>query len=133
MWMTCLLDGQSLLLFVRSLECLPGFLTRDIAGDTVQCEKTIGLAVGSNMTLGLADAADLRSLAGAVGLAVTCLATGTALASELTLNPLVGAVRGVVTGLVAVVAKTGVSALVLGLRAVASEVTLGTAAWCISQ
>ena len=56
------------------------------------------------MALGLADTTGLRSLVGAVGLAMARLATGTALAGELALNPLVGTVGGVVAGFVAVVA-----------------------------
>lgn len=80
------------------------------------------------MTFGLANTTDLRSLVGAVGLAVARLATATALAGELALHPLVRAVRGVVAGFIAVVAQAGVEALLLGLGAVASEMALGVAA-----
>jgi hypothetical protein len=80
------------------------------------------------MTLGLTDKAGLRSLVGAIGLAVARFATATALASELALNPLVRAIGSVVTGLVAVVAQSRVEALLFLLGTVASEVAVGAAA-----
>jgi hypothetical protein len=121
---THLPDGECLLLLVRSLQKLPGLLGRRVAVDAVQGEEAVGLAVGSDMALGLADTTDLRSLVRAVSLAVTGLATATALARELAL---VGAVGSVVTRLVAVVAKSRVEVLVPRLRAVTGEVSIGAA------
>ena len=80
------------------------------------------------MALGLADTTGLRSLVGAVSLAMARLATATALAGELALNPLVRALGGVVAGLVTVVAQAGIEALLFRLGAVASEVTVAAAA-----
>jgi hypothetical protein len=80
------------------------------------------------MALDLADTTGLRSLVGAVSLAMARLATATALAGELALNPLVRALGGVVARFVAVIAQAGVEALLLGLGAVASEVTVAAAA-----
>jgi hypothetical protein len=128
MKVTHLPDGECLLLLVRSLQKLPGFLGRRVTVDAVQGEEAIGLAVGSDMALGLADTTDLRSLVGAVGLAVTGLAAATALARELALDTLVGAVGSVVARLVAVVAKSRVGVLVPGLRTVTREVSIATAA-----
>jgi len=123
-----LLDGKGLLVLVGSLESLPGIFRRDVAHNAVQGEETVGIAISSDVALGLADTTGLRSLVRAVGLAVARLAAATALASELTLNPLVRTVRGVVARFVAVVAQSRVEALRLGLGAVASEVALGVAA-----
>jgi hypothetical protein len=128
MKVTYLPDGECLLLLVRSLQKLPGLLGRRVTVDAVQGEEAVGLAVSSDVALGLADAADLRSLVGAVSLAVTGLAAATALARELALDTLVGAVGSVVTRLVAVVAESRVRALIPGLRAVAREVSIAAAA-----
>jgi hypothetical protein len=128
MKVTHLPDGECLLLLVRSLQKLPGFLGRRVTVDAVQGEEAIGLAVGSDMALGLADTTDLRSLVGAVGLAVTGLAAATALARELALDTLVGAVGSVVARLVAVVAKSRVGVLVPRLGAVTGEVSIAAAA-----
>lgn len=125
---THLLDGDSLLLLVSGLESLPGIFGRDVAYDTVQGEETVGVAVSSDVALGLADTTGLRRLVGAVSLTMARLATATTLAGELALDSLVRAVGSVVTGLVAVVAHSGVEALLFGLGAVASEVALGVAA-----
>lgn len=123
-----LLDSKGLLLLVGSLQSLPSVFRGDVAHDTVQGEETVGLAISSDVALGLADATGLGSLVRAVGLAVTSLAAATALASELALDSLVRAVGGVVAGLVAVVTQSGVEALLLLLGAVASEVAVGAAA-----
>jgi hypothetical protein len=128
MEVTHLPDGECLLLLVRSLQKLPSLLGRYVTGDVVQSEETVGLAVGSDVALGLADTTDLRSLVGAVGLAVTGLAAATALAGKLALDTLVGAVGSVVARLVAVVAKSRVGVLVPGLRAVTGEVSIAAAA-----
>jgi hypothetical protein len=80
------------------------------------------------MALGLADAAELGCLVGAVGLAVARLATATALARKLALDTLVGAVGSVVARLVAVVAESRVRALVPRLGTVSREVPIGAAA-----
>jgi hypothetical protein len=125
---TYLPDGEGLLLLVGSLESLPSIFRRDVAYDTVQGEEAVGVAISSDMTLGLTDKAGLRSLVGAIGLAVARFATATALASELALNPLVRAIGSVVTGLVAVVAQSRVEALLFLLGTVASEVAVGAAA-----
>lgn len=125
---TYLLDGDCLLLLVSGLESLPSIFGRDVAHDTVEGEEAVGVAVSSDVALGLADTTGLRSLVRAVGLAVTRLATATALASELALNPLVRTVRGVVARFVVVVAEAGVETLLLRLGTVASEVALGVAA-----
>lgn len=124
-----LLDAKSLLLLVRGLQSLPGIFRRDLTNfDAIQGEEAVGIAISSDVALGLADAADLRALVRAVGLAVARLAAATALACELTFNPLVSAVGGVVTRLVAVVAESRVCAFLLRLRTVTGEVTLGVAA-----
>lgn len=122
-------DGKSLLVLVRSLECLPGVLRRQVANDAIQSEETIGVAISSEMSLGLASTAELGCLVGTVGLAVTWLSTATALAGELTLDSLVSAVGSVVTSLVTVVTETRVSALLSRLWTVTREVTLGAAAF----
>jgi hypothetical protein len=62
MEVTHLPDGECLLLLVRSLQKLPSLLGRYVTGDVVQSEETVGLAVGSDVALGLADTTDLRSL-----------------------------------------------------------------------
>jgi hypothetical protein len=126
-----LLDLQSVLLLVGSLESLPGLVGRDVTNDTVHGEQAVGLALGGNVAGLLADAAHLGLFLGTVGLAVTSLATATALSAELALDGRVRAVRLVVAGLVAVVAETGVAAAaaLLGLLGtVAGEVALGSAA-----
>lgn len=126
-----LLDLQSVFLLVGNLEELPGLVGRDVTNDTVHGEQAVGLALGGNVAGFLADAADLGLLLGAVSLAVTSLATATALSAELALDGRVRAVGLVVAGLVAVVAETGVAAaaVLLGLLgAVAGEVALGSAA-----
>ena len=123
-----LLDGEGLLLLVGSLECLPGIFGRNVAHDAVEGEETVGLAISSDMALGLADAAGLGSLVRAVSLAVARFATAATLAGELALNSLVRAVGGVVAGLVAVVAQSRVKALLLLLGTVASEVAVGATA-----
>jgi hypothetical protein len=123
-----LLDGKGLLVLIRSLESLPGIFRGDVAHNAVQGEETVGIAIGSDVALGLANAADVRGVVRAVGLAVTGLATATTLAGELALDTLVGAVRGVVAGLVAVIAQPGVVALGPGLGAVAGEVVQSVAA-----
>jgi hypothetical protein len=128
MEVTHLSDGECLLLFVRSLQKLPGLLGRHVTLDVVQGEKTIGLAVGGSMALGLAEATELRFLVRAVGLAVTGLATATALARELALDTFVSAVRSVVARLVAVVAESRVRALIPRLRAVTREMPIAAAA-----
>jgi len=123
-----LLDSKCLLLLVRSLESLPSIFRGDVAHDTVEGEKAVGVAISSDMALGLANTAGLGSLVRAVGLAVARLATATALASELALNPLVRAVGSVVARLVAVVAEARVVASLSLLGTVASEVALTAAA-----
>jgi hypothetical protein len=128
MEVTHLPDGKHLFLLVRSLQKLPGLLGRRVTVDAVQGEEAVGLAVGSDMALGLADTTDLRSLVGAVGLAVTGLAAATALARELALDTLVGAVGSVVARFVAVVAKSRVGVLVPRLGAVTGEVSIGATA-----
>jgi hypothetical protein len=128
MEVTHLSDGECLLLFVRSLQKLPGLLGRHVTLDVVQGEKTIGLAVGGSMALGLAEATELRFLVRAVGLAVTGLATATALARELALDTFVGAVGSVVARLVAVVAESRARALIPRLRAVTREMPIAAAA-----
>jgi hypothetical protein len=110
---THLSDDKTLLRLVRSDESPPCLIRRQ---------------AGSNVALSLADATDLRTLFGAVGLAVTRLAAATALAGELALDPLVGTIRGVVARLIAVVAKSGVSTSLVWLRAVTGEVSFGTTA-----
>ena len=122
---------KGLLLLVGSLQSLPSVFRGDVAHDTVQGEETVGLAIGSDVALGLADATGLGSLVRAVGLAVTSLATATALSAELALDGRVWAVALVVARLVAVVAETGVAAaaaLLWLLGAVAGEVALRAAA-----
>lgn len=121
-------DGKSLLVLVRSLECLPGVLRRHVTNYAIQSEETVGFAISSEMSLGLANTAELGCLVGTVGLAVTWLSTATALAGELTLDSLVSAVRGVMPRLVAVVAEARVGALLSRLWAVTREVTLSAAA-----
>jgi hypothetical protein len=125
---THLSDDKTLLRLVRSDESPPCLIRRQVASDAVGGEETVGLAAGSNVALSLADATDLRTLFGAVGLAVTRLAAATALAGELALDPLVGTIRGVVARLIAVVAKSGVSTSLVWLRAVTGEVSFGTTA-----
>jgi hypothetical protein len=129
--MVYLLDLQSVLLLVSGLESLPGFVGRDVTDDAVHGEQAVGLALGSNVAGLLADTAHLGLLLGTVGLAVTGLATATALSTELALDGRVRAVALVVARLVAVVAETGVAAaaaLLWLLGAVAGEVALGAAA-----
>jgi hypothetical protein len=129
--MAYLLDLQGVLLLVGSLESLPGLIGRDVTNDTVHGEQAVGLALGGNVAGLLADAAHLGLLLGAVSLAVTSLATATALSAELALDGGIRAVGLVVARLVAVVAETGVdaAAALLGLLgAVAGEVALGSAA-----
>jgi hypothetical protein len=126
-----LLDLQGVLLLISGLESLPSLIGRNVTDDTVHGEQAVLLALGGKMTRLLADTAHLGLLLGAVGLAVTSLATATALTAELALDGRVGAVRLVVTGLVAVVAEAGVGATTALLRllgAVARKVALGTAA-----
>jgi hypothetical protein len=126
-----LLDLQSVLLLVGSLESLPGLVGRDVTNDTVHGEQAVGLALGGNVAGLLADAAHLGLFLGTVGLAVTSLATATALSAELALDGRVRTFRLVVAGLVAVVAETGVAtaaALLWLLGTVAGEVALGSAA-----
>jgi hypothetical protein len=126
-----LLDLQGVLLLISSLERLPSLIGRNVTDDTVHGEQAVLLALGGKMTRLLADTAHLGLLLGAVGLAVTSLATATALTAELALDGRVGAGRLVVTGLVAVVAEAGVGATTALLRllgAVARKVALGTAA-----
>jgi hypothetical protein len=126
-----LLDLQGVLLMISGLEGLPSLIGRNVTDDTVHGEQAVLLALGGKMTRLLADTAHLRLLLGAVGLAVTSLATATALTAELALDGRVGAVRLVVTGLVAVVAEAGVGATAALLRllgTVARKVALGTAA-----
>lgn len=129
--MTHLLDLESVLLLVGSLERLPGLIGRDVTDDAVHGEQAVLLALGGNMARLLADTAHLGLLLGTVGLAVASLATATALSAELALDGRVRAVGLVVARLVAVVAETGVGATAALLRllgAVAREVGLGTAA-----
>ena len=129
--MTHLLDLESVLLLVGSLERLPGLIGRDVTDDAVHGEQAVLLALGGNMARLLADTAHLGLLLGTVGLAVASLATATALSTELALDGRVRAVGLVVARLVAVVAETGVGATAALLRllgAVAREVGLGTAA-----
>ena len=129
--MTDLLDLQGVLLLVGSLESLPSIIGIDVTDDTVHGEQAVLLALGGKMARLLADTAHLGLLLGAVGLAVTSLATATALTAELALDGRVGAVRLVVTGFVAVVAEAGVGATAALLRlfgTVARKVALGTAA-----
>lgn len=122
-----LLDHDGNLLLVGDLELLPSVLRRSLViADAAEVEETVGIALGSDVTLLPAGTAGLRALLGAVGPAVANLAAATALAGELALDGRVRAVGLVVTWLVAVVAEAGV--LLLGLRAVAREVTLGAAA-----
>jgi hypothetical protein len=126
-----LLDLQGVLLMISGLEGLPSLIGRNVTDDTVHGEQAVLLALGGKMTRLLADTAHLGLLLGAVGLAVTSLATATALTAELALDGRVGAGRLVVTGLVAVVAEAGVGATTALLRllgAVARKVALGTAA-----
>jgi hypothetical protein len=123
-----LLDGKGLLVLVGSLESLPGIFRRDVAHDAVQGEEAVGIAISSDVALGLADTTDVRGLIRTIGLAVTGLATAMALAGKLALDTLVGAVRSVMARLVAIVAQSGVVALGPGLGAVASEVVQGVAA-----
>jgi hypothetical protein len=121
--MAYLLDLQGVLLLVGSLESLPGLIGRDVTNDTLHGEQAVGLALGGNVAGLIADAA--------LGLAVTSLATATALSAELALDGGIRAVGLVVARLVAVVAETGVdaAAALLGLLgAVAGEVALGSAA-----
>jgi len=125
---THLLDGDSLLLLVGGLESLPSFFRRDVSHNTVKGEQAVGVAVSSDVALGLADTTGLRSLVRAVSLAMSRLATTTTLAGKLALDSLIRAVGSVVTRLVAVVAQSGVEALRLGFGAVASEVAVGVAA-----
>lgn len=80
------------------------------------------------MALGLANATELRRLVGTVGLAVAWLTTATTLASELALDLRIGAVRGIVSRFIAVVAQTGVGALLPRLWTVACEVAFSAAA-----
>jgi len=129
--LTHLLDLESVLLLVGSLERLPGLIGRDVTDDAVHGEQAVLLALGGNMARLLADTAHLGLLLGTVGLAVASLATATALSAELALDGRVRAVGLVVARLVAVVAETGVGATAALLRllgAVAREVGLGTAA-----
>jgi hypothetical protein len=129
--LTHLLDLESVLLLVGSLERLPGLIGRDVTDDAVHGEQAVLLALGGNMARLLADTAHLGLLLGTVGLAVASLATATALSTELALDGRVRAVGLVVARLVAVVAETGVGATAALLRllgAVAREVGLGTAA-----
>ena len=129
--MAYLLDLQSVFLLVSGLESLPGLVGRDVTDDAVHGDQAVGLALGGNVAGLLADAANLGLLLGTVSLAVASLATATALSTELALDGRVRAVRLVVTGLVAVVAETGVGATAALLRllgAVAPEVALRTAA-----
>jgi hypothetical protein len=129
--LTHLLDLESVLLLVGSLERLPGLIGRDVTDDAVHGEQAVLLALGGNMARLLADAANLGLLLGTVSLAVASLATATALSAELALDGRVRAVGLVVARLVAVVAETGVGATAALLRllgAVAREVGLGTAA-----
>ena len=123
-----LLDGKGLLVLVGSLESLPGIFRRDVAHNAVQGEETVGIAISSDVALGLADTTDVRGLIRTIGLAVTGLATAMALAGKLALDTLVGAVRSVMARLVAIVAQSGVVALGPGLGAVAGEVVQGVAA-----
>jgi hypothetical protein len=129
--MAYLLDLKGVLLLISSLEGLPSLIGRNVTDDTVHGEQAVLLALSGKMTRLLADTAHLGLLLGAVGLAVTSLATATALTAELALDGRVGAVRLVVTGLVAVVAEAGVAATAALLRllgTVARKVALGTAA-----
>lgn len=122
-----LLDHDGNLLLVGDLELLPSVLRRSLViADAAEVEETVGIALGSDVTLLLAGTAGLMALLGAVGPAVANLAAATALAGEFALDGRVRAVGLVVTWLVAVVAEAGV--LLFGLRAVAREVTLGAAA-----
>jgi len=129
--MTYLLDLQSVLLLVGSLESLPSLIGGDVTNDTVQGEQAVGLALGDHVARLLADTAHFGLLLGTVCLAVTGLTTATALATELALDGGVRAVGLVVAGLVAVVTEAGVgatAALLELLGAVTGEVALGTAA-----
>ncbi len=123
-----LLDVVDVALLVGLLEHAPRILALhggDAMGDAVHL--TPGLAV-SLLTTGLAPGSRLEW---AVGSTMTRLATVTALASELALDPWVHAVRLIVAHLSAVVAFSGVLAattLLTGLRAVTREVTILTAA-----
>lgn len=123
-----LLDEDRVLLLVCSLESLPSLVRREVRSHAMQGEEAVGLAVSGDVAFLLAGLANLGPLVGTVGPAVTSLTTAAAFAGELTLDGGVRAIRLVVARLVAVVAETGVGALLPLLRAVASEVAVGATA-----
>lgn len=125
---THLLDSNRLLLSISLLESCPSLFRRPNLPNAVEGEETISFAIGSDMSFLLASTAELRSLVRTIDLAVTRLATAATFAGELALDGRVRAVRLVVAGLVAVVAKTGVGAFLPRFRAVAREMAFGAAA-----
>jgi len=129
--MAHLLDLEGVLLLIGGLESLPSLVGGHVTNDAVQGEQAVGLARGGNMASLFADAAHFGLLLGAVCLAVAGLATAATLSAELALDSWVRAIGLVVSGLVAVVAETGIesgAAPLWLLGAIASKVGLRAAA-----
>ncbi|KAF2768574.1 hypothetical protein EJ03DRAFT_118091 [Teratosphaeria nubilosa] len=129
-----LLDVTNVFLLISLLQHLPGILlvhVRDFHG--LECNNhAVGVAVGSDVALSLADAAGLGWLVWALARAVTCLAAEATLAGELALLGRIRTVRLVVATFAAIETAAAATAALQLVGAVTRKVAILVAARTLS-